>query len=195
MWKTVSVILWMECFFLIFFFKLQVLTMTTLKTVVAWKMAINAWLLLICLVIIFCLCKRGQILLVSALYCSSPLFRVNNLSPLLNTKATLGARLLVPWWPASFIFFQCSFREKHGIIKSDVFDWEKEIVLGCKERNCCMTRVNAVILSINTSIWLVGWCQVSICQRETGWHRHCLTLQYGRPRHKIENYHLFLGLA
>lgn len=120
-------------------FKQQVLTMTTLKTVLAQKMAINACLLLICLVIIFCLCKRSQMLLVSALCCSSPLFRGNNLSPLLNTKATLGARLLVPWWPASFIFFfSAASEKKHGIIKSDVFDWEKgKLSWVGKNESCC----------------------------------------------------------
>lgn len=66
-----------------------------LKIVAKWKMAINACLLLICLVIIFCAkevkcCYR--VLWVAAVL----LFRQNNPSPLPKTKATLGARLLVP---------------------------------------------------------------------------------------------------
>lgn len=123
-----------------------------LKTAATWKMAINAFLL-ICLVIIFC--AKGVkcchwVLCVAAV----PFFRRNNLSPLLNTKATLGARLLVPWWPASFSFFSgCSFREKHVISKLDVFDWEgKRLGLW---RKSIKRRESAVILSIKGR--LTGW--------------------------------------
>lgn len=52
---------------------------------------------------------------------------------------------------------------------------------------------SAVILSIKSC--LGGWCQVTICRRETGWQSHRLTLQYGRPSRKVENDHLLLGLA
>lgn len=129
--------------------------MTTLKTVVTQKMAINACLLLICLVIIFCLCKRGQMLPVSALCCSRPLFRSNNLSPLLNTKATLGARLLVPWWPAPFICFGAAL-ERTMELSSKIDLIEKRRCLGLQRKNAAIKRkVSAVILSIKGG--LTGW--------------------------------------
>lgn len=172
--------------------------MTTLKTVLAQKMAINACLLLICLVIIFCLCKRSQMLLVSALCCSSPLFQREQSEPFAKHKGYPWSKVTCTMMASFFhFFFQCSFREKNMELSSQMSLIEKRgNCLGLERmRAAVKTRVNAVILSINISIWLGGWCQVSICQRETGWHRHCLTLQYGRPRHKIENYHPFLGLA
>lgn len=66
-----------------------------LKKVATRKMAINACVLLSCLVIIFC-AKEGKCCYGVLCVAAVPLFRRDNLSPLLNTKATLEARLLVP---------------------------------------------------------------------------------------------------
>lgn len=107
----------------IFFFLLVSFHHDNLKTAATQQITINACPFLICLVIIIC-AKKGPNVTTE---CSAVvlLFRRNNLSPLLSTKATLGARLLVPWWPASSSFFPffCSNAalERHGFGKLDVF--------------------------------------------------------------------------
>ncbi len=136
-------------------------------------------------------------LLLSALCCSRPPFQEEQSEPSAKHKGypwskvtcTMMASFFLSFFLSFFFFFGAAL-ERNTLLAS-FFDWERKR-LGSQRKNI-NRRASAVILSIKGC--LGGWCQVAICQRETGWHRHCLTLQYGRHTHKIEKLSSLPGIS